>query len=853
MARSDAHSHGHRHRERNAPAGAVAAATSRAEAISFAGPRGARPATSVAPADRVTLVAALPLFALSGAAALVYEIVWFQLLGLVVGSTAISLGIVLATYMGGLALGSLLLPRFVSRTQRPFRVYALLELATGAFALLELLLIPAVQRLYGGFGGQGLPGLVLRGCAAAICLLPPTICMGAALPAVARRVESSPAGAAWVGALYTSNLAGGIAGTLAAGFFLLGDGDVVRATVIAAVLNLLAAVGGWLLTRRPFRTLAEIAPASPAPPARAALTVAALSGFTALGAEVVWTRLLALLLGATVYTFSIVLAVFLFGLALGSAFGSALARRRPAIALAAAQLLLAATIAWGAFALTRSLPYWPIAPSLALRPAFSFQIDLARALWAIFPAALLWGATFPLALAAATAPGEDAGRVVGRVYAANTLGAIAGALAFSLAIVPLAGTGRAQQTLAIVAAVAALPAIGLAVRARSRATRFAWSVGIVTIALAALAPVLAAIPPAPRELIAYGRTLAYRLGAWDPLTSSHFQPDLLYVGEGTNESVAVSQEGATRVFHVSGKIEASTSPKDMRLQRMLAHVPALLQGAPESVLIVGCGAGVTAGTFTEYPSVKRIVICELEPLVTREVAPRFAAANDDVMHDPRVTIVFDDARHWLLTTREKFDLITSDPVHPWVKGSAALYSRDWFELVARHLNPGGAVSQWLPLYQASESTIRGEVATFFAAFPNGSVWANDAAAQGYDVVLVGTAGPTRIDLDATAAKLATPPYARVAASLAAVGFHTLPDLLSSYVSRRADLAPWLAGARINRDWQPWLQYQAGLESYTEQEADIGASLARYRVFPDDLFLGSAALKQAVMNAGASGR
>jgi spermidine synthase len=223
-----------------------------------------------------------------------------------------------------------------------------------------------------------------------------------------------------------------------------------------------------------------------------------------------------------------------------------------------------------------------------------------------------------------------------------------------------------------------------------------------------------------------------------------------------------------------------------------------------------------------------------------------------VVHDPRVTIVHDDARHFLLTTRETFDVITSDPVHPWVRGSAALYSRDYFELVKRHLNPGGAVSQWVPLYQATEPTIRGEIATFAAAFPFTSVWANDERGQGYDVVLLGTPGPTRIDLDRTAARLADPAYAGVASSLASVGFGSLPALLATYVTRSSDLAPWLAGAPIDRDWQPWLQYRAGLESYTEQEADIEAKMSAYRAFPEDLFTGSPAAKQAVKDAGAEG-
>ncbi|HUK63988.1 MAG TPA: hypothetical protein VLV15_11660, partial [Dongiaceae bacterium] len=329
-------------------------------------------------------------------------------------------------------------------------------------------------------------------------------------------------------------------------------------------------------------------------------------------------------------------------------------------------------------------------------------------------------------------------------------------------------------------------------------------------------------------------------------------PDILYVGEGMNESVAVSDDRESRLFSVSGKVEASTARTDMRLQRMLGDLPALLHPGPRSALIVGFGAGVTSGCFVQYPSIRRIVICELEPLVPKVVGPYFDAANHGVVHDPRVEIVYDDARHFMLTSREKFDIITSDPIHPWVKGSAVLYSKDYFDLVRRHLNPGGLVTQWLPLYQASEATIQGEIATFFAAFPGGSVWANnDDKGRGYDMVLLGGPGAGPIDLDSLDARYRSPGYAGVAASLGAIGCGSAFDLLATYAGRHADLAPWLEGARINDDHQLWLQYQAALETFTEDEGPIFEHLSQYRSFPQDLFTGSAAMRQRMLAGGAA--
>src|SRR5439155_8709250 len=246
---------------------------------------------------------------------------------------------------------------------------------------------------------------------------------------------------------------------------------------------------------------------------------------------------------------------------------------------------------------------WPIDPSLAKNPWHNFQLDLVRCLWAVLPAALLWGASFPLALAAAAGNGGDAGRLVGSVYAANTFGAIAGALAFSVLLVGWIGTQWSQEVLILVAGGSALIAlVPLLLPRRGEATAAGPLAGALLTAALGLAGWLAyVVPPTPGELIAHGRRLPSRAGYYK----------LLYQGEGTNSSVAVTliDEGV-RNFHVSGKIEASSEPQDMRLQRMLGHIPALVHPEPKSVLVVGCGAGVTAGSFVVHPSVERIVICE---------------------------------------------------------------------------------------------------------------------------------------------------------------------------------------------------------------------------------------------------
>ncbi|MGA3018955.1 MAG: fused MFS/spermidine synthase [Bryobacteraceae bacterium] len=795
-------------------------------------------------APRRYLPLLLALFACSGCSALIYEIVWYQVLQLVIGSTAVSLGVLLATFMGGLCLGSLLLPRMArARDMHPLRVYGLVELGIGACGILVLILTPLVDSIYVAAVGHGLPAVLFRALIAGICLLPPTFLMGASLPAAARYIESSPRGVSWLGFLYGGNTAGAVFGCLLAGFYLLRVYNLTTATLVAAVINaVVGLVSLGLAARTPEAAPAPVKQAKGVAAARFGpwpiYVTIAISGATALGAEVVWTRLLGLLLGATVYTFSIILAVFLIGIGIGSAAAAASLRGgtfQPRVAIGWCQMLLAGAVAWTALMLSSSLPYWPINPLLSTSPGFTFQIDLARVLWTVLPAALLWGASFPLALAAVASKVEDQGSMVGGIYAANTGGAIVGALAFSLVLIPAIGTLGCERVLIVLSAVSAVFALGPLLKQSKGLT--------ATMALAgalALAGWLSAnVTDVPGMLIAYGRRIMISSGS----------SKLLYAGEGMNSSIAITQwnDGAIQ-FHVSGKVEASTEPYDMRLQRMLGHMPALFAPQPKSVLVVGFGAGVTAGSFVLYPEIQRIVICEMEPLIPPTATQYFAKENYSVMHDPRVQMVYDDARHFVLTTNEKFDIITSDPIHPWVKGSATLYSKEYFELVKQHLNPGGIVTQWVPLYESDDATVKSEVATFFDVFPNGSVWGNDNNGTGYDTVLLGQAEPLKIDADSIERRLENPGDAAIAKSLRDVGFGSVVDLLATYAGQRGDLLGWLEGAEINRDGNLRLQYMAGLALNTSMEGTIYNEILSYRRYPRNMIVASPPIEQALRAA-----
>jgi spermidine synthase len=799
----------------------------------------------------------LILFAASGCSALIYEIVWFQLLTLAIGSTAVSLAILLAAFMGGLCLGSAGFARFAPRGN-PLRIYAALECGIAVFGLLVLIGMPLVGRIYIAAAIPGLPDMLLRGTIAAVCMLPPTILMGASLPAIARWIEltygTTPKGVSWWGFLYGGNTAGAVFGCLFAAFYLLRIYNTATATYVAMAINLAVALisykvgqASWPVSFEPYPA-SEPRPSGSGRPLGSALPVyltIALSGATALAAEVVWTRLLGMMLGATVYVFSVILAVFLTGLALGSAAGSWLVKRIEDVrlALAISQLALMLGIAWTAYMIAGSLPYWNASPLLTAGPWLSFRLDLIRCFAAILPPTLLWGASFPLACAAIASPGEDSGRIVGRIYAANTLGSIAGALATSLVLIPAIGTRQTERVLLATALVAAwLLLVGQAFRlprdrqpSRERRRAVAWALMIVSLPLAI--GLIWRVHSIPGGVIAYGR----RMSSWNGT--------VLYTAEGINSSVAISQstDGQTEV-DVNGHVEATTEPYDMKLQRMVGHLPGVLHPHPRNVLGIGFGAGVSAGTFTRYPDIQKITVCEIEPVIPPTSTRYFAAQDYDVLHNPRTRIVYDDARHYVLTTPEKFDIIASDPLDVFVKGTAALYSVEYFQAVKAHLKAGGMFSLYVPLYETDETTIRSELATFFEAFPNGTIWANTVDGQGYDMVFLGQAEPLAIDLDAVQERLGRPDYAPVAQSLRDIGVNSAVDLLATYSGRKSDLAPWLRGAAINHDRDLRLQYLAGWGINSAMADSLYREILRYRRPPAGIFAGSLERRRALLYA-----
>jgi spermidine synthase len=771
--------------------------------------------------DRLRLV-----FLASGCAALVYEVVWFHLLRLVIGASALSVGIVLASFMGGMFLGSLLFARFVGSERHPLRVYAQLEIGIGVFGLAMPLLLPAVRYAYVGLFGYGALGIVMRALIAAILLLPPTALMGATLPAIARLYAKGQRATSGLASLYSANTIGAVIGSLLSAFLLLAVWDVWAATLAAAALNFVAGGYAWRLgATTPNEPVAPSTGA--APPAtrtvavRAAHVGAALSGMTALGAQVVWTRLLTLLFGATVYAFAIILAVFLAGLGIGSA-AAAYWLRRGGNALrsfAWSQLALVPALLLGAFLLATVLPY--ASPSAATPVRALHAMHVLRAFDVVFPAAVLWGMSFPFALAAGRGHG-DAAHSTGSIYAANTVGAIVGALGVSFVAIPMWGTQWAEQAMVVAAAISAAVLFDGVRRDPTKSTKTDTFPVVASVGIGVLAGAL--LPGLPQAFLAHGRYI------WWVDPADRYP----YVSEGAASTVAVHiAPNGTRNFHVSGRVEASNNPKDMRLQRLLGHLSALAHPEPEAALVVGLGAGVTAGALTLHPEVKRIVICEIEPRVVG-AAEQFAPENYGVLTNPKVELVFDDARHFLATTSEKFDVITSDPIHPWVRGNSILFSREYYGIVKSHLRPGGIATQWVPLYETTELAIQIQMRTFTDTFPDGTMWNSAGGNTGYDVVLLGSAEPLRLDVGSIQRRIEANP--RMADSLRQVKINSALDLLGTYGTSGRDMQPWLGDTPVNRDFSLKLEYISGL-ALNDKEADpIYAHMTARRSFPDGLFV-----------------
>ena len=728
------------------------------------------------------------LFFLSGLASLGLEIVFRRQLALCVGSEVAATSLTLAIFLGGLALGAALLGRVADRSPRPLRLYAFLELGVGVTGAIAVVLL-----------SRG------RGWSLAALLLPPTILMGGTLPALTRYVlrDGGPL-LRPLALLYGANTLGAAAGSALTGFVLLeaigvsGSGWLCAslAGVVGAIAFGIDASG-----RASVEAAASEKPEGRPEHAGVVVTIAALGGAAALGYEVVWTRLLVLPLRSYAYSFSLMLSLFLVGLVIGALL---LARfesriRVPFRALAVVQLasgaFVAASVVW--------LPGFLTAPSEGSGFAAFLWSGLAHAGPIVIPPTILSGMALPLAIRVFSGTAGRAGNAVGSVYAANTIGAIAGALVAGLVLLPAFGASRSLALLATVGAVAG--AIAALVAWGGDARRFA---ALAVVGACAL-PLL--LPPRP-YVEAFSRTGRSRAAP----------PATLFFKEGATDTVAVVRrdygfrdQDAKSVI-VNGIAMTATVKPVWRYMAAEGHLPALFAPEGARALVICVGTGITLGALASHDSVTSIDAVDLSESVLSAL-PIFDRENRAAYRDPKVNVVRADGRHWLERSDARYGLITLEPPPPIVAGSVHLYTQDFYRLCRAHLEPNGVVAQWLPLHAQSLASAKATARTFVEAFPYVQLWLPSIR----DAVLIGSAKPLRLDAERLRAAYASP---TTRASLEAAYFETPEALLGTYLLDRDGVARWSAGADLITDDRPAIEF---FRRYgrTMSDREIGTLLA----------------------------
>lgn len=760
----------------------------------------------------------LLVYALSGAAALVYEVAWTRLLTLTLGHGVAAASTVLAAFMGGLAIGAALAGPASDRwaRARALRVYALAELAIAGLALVMPAGLSAFEPLLraayaDGQGGAAFP--LLRLVVAVVLVALPALAMGATFPVAARwYVPGASAATRDAGALYAANTAGAAVGALLTGFVLLPAVGLRATTWVGVALNVAVALAALAWATRTDdasapddRGVAGPAPATPPAPARkaggrrdrgadaallprpmlAALAMAA-SGFLSLALQIVWSRLLAQVLGPTSYAFSLVVAIFITGLAVGATAGRRLAdrTRQPAAGLAGAialAVVAGAAAVWTIDDGLRLIARVVAAPDASFETVLLRQVALGTA-W-LLPLAIALGSAFPFAVRLGTGRNETLGADLGLIYALNTVGAIAGALAAGFVLVPAWGLHTSLRGLGAAAAVAALAVVAAgAVRGGAR-----LAAGGLAVVAAGLSLTL---PAWDRELFSSG---AYKYAVSmtaDALEVSLHAGHLAYYKEGATATVSVRQAAGTTSLAIDGKVDASNAG-DMLTQRLLGHVPLLLHPAPRTAAVLGLGSGVTLGSVLTHP-VERVDVLEISPEVV-EASRFFDPENGSALRDPRTRLVLGDGRTHVLLGRQTYDAIISEPSNPWMAGIASLFTREFFEAAKARLAPGGVLCQWAHTYDISTEDLKSLVATFTSVFPDGTLW---LVGDG-DVLLIGSTAPLGPQLAALPDRLRA--RTSVAANLASVGVSDAFALVSQLVADGPGIAAFSAGARLQTD------------------------------------------------------
>lgn len=757
------------------------------------------------------------LFFFSGGAGLIYEVVWAKHLSLFLGNTTHAHTIVLATFMGGLALGYFLFGRWADKAKSALGLYGWMEVGIGLFGLLFVPLLEWLGSTYIFFltryGVDPLLSLGFKFLLSVFLLLVPTVLMGGTLPVltrfVVRSIDQVEQGVGW---LYFLNSLGAVAGSLMAGFVLIPRFGLNLSIVIAVVLNLGA--GMTALALRP-RERREIETASPEPAGqgesaaaynpwqlRIAVVGIALSGGAALIYEVAWIRLLSLVLGSSTYSFSLMLAAFIAGIALGSFIVTrgSISRLEPYRLFGFAELGIALSILL-TLPLYERLPfYFAHLASLFVRVPETFWIYQMAQFSICFVLMLLptlfLGMTLPLASQVASRGLKRLGRDIGGIFAANTAGTLVGAVAAGLLLMPLLGIKRLIEVGVLlnltVAGFLLLNAPGLALKRKALSLATSLALFLIYLQL---------FPAWDQNILSSGafrkRSLAPGMSYRD--FKKEQKEEVLYYKDGANTTVAVTRQGNDQVvLKVNGKIDAS-SRGDLPTQILSGQIPLLLKPDARSVLVIGMGSGITAGSVLRHP-VQRLDLVEISPAVV-EGSRFFAPHNYHALNDPRLKLHLEDGKTFLKMNSQLYDVVVSEPSNPWIAGVGNLFSVEFYRDVRKRLRPDGLVVQWFHTYEMTDETLRLLLRTFTASFEHVTLWSPIAT----DLLLIGSMKPLDVDLAKSLARFQND---KVKTDLGRLGIGSFATILSLQVATDESVRKAAGKGRVNEDIFPLLEYEA---------------------------------------------
>jgi spermidine synthase len=725
----------------------------------------------------------------SGTAALIYQVLWIKQLTLIVGVDVYAVTTGVSAFFAGLALGGLLLGRFVDRVQRPLRVYATLEMGVALVGVLVTMALSHTAALFVTLEEQS--DVLAWGLIFLMVGVGPFL-MGGTLPAMVRslRLTADRIGSGG-GLMYGANTAGAIIGALVSSFLLIPALGILGSALTAAGIGILAAAGGFWLDRfAPNQT--SVAQQSNRTPLAKSATVAilfyAVAGGLALGYEVIWSQSIVQFMSTRSYAFSVMLATYLAGLALGAALFARWADRiRDPWGMFG--LLIAAAGLVALFEITLLGRWLPELQTMGEQAVFSSTASrlagmCARfaiaAIYVVFLPTLLLGAAFPAALKLIVDSGH-VGRDIGKVVALNTFGGIIGTVITGFVLVPRFGLVKSLAILAIVAALLGL----LAAMRGTSGFRFArWS----TIVIAILAVGAALLTPADR--------LA------GLLASTRGGGTVVFYEEGKGGTIAVLEQSAGhkrfRRLFIQGVSNTGDNLPSLRYMRLQALLPLIIHnGEPKSALVIGLGTGITSGALLRFPGLEQRVVAELLPEVVQ--ATSNFQGNFGAGTDPRLDIRLRDGRRELLSSQQAYDLITLEPPPPSAAGVVNLYSTDFYELARARLRPGGLVAQWLPLPTQNDEDTRSLVRSFLDVYLHASLWTTEL----HEMLLIGSMEPVDLDVPRIIEAFNEP---ELASALREVGIASPEALLATWVMDRTGLEAYASDALPVTDDQPRIEY-----------------------------------------------